>query len=314
MLGLKIGNRVKRVPPLKALQAFEAAGRTGSFQAAASELFVTPSAISHQVKSLEQFLGITLFERKTRKIRLTLIGNSYLEAITNAFMHIELATDRAISGQSAGELKLAVAPAFLDRWLLPRFHDFTNRHPDIELDIHSSIGIIDFNKSDIDMAVYFGDGQWQGVDCAMLRPSYLVPVCSPMLLEQERVMEPEDLLKFRLLQVKKRPEEWSSWFELTQTAYHPSQGAISFSNGLNTAKAAEKGLGVALTDPSLVSEEIENGDLMIPIDIVMQLPKSFYLVSQKNRPFTHAMAVFQQWITQRMAAEREEAEHLKEGF
>ncbi|MDX1341414.1 MAG: transcriptional regulator GcvA [Reinekea sp.] len=299
-----------RLPPLKALQAFEAAGRTGSFQAAAKELYVTPSAISHQVKSLEEFLGIELFERRTRKVVLTLTGAAYLESISSAFMHMEVATQRASSAHSGGELKLAVAPAFLDRWLLPRFHDFTNRHPDIELDIHSSIGEIDFKQSNIDMAVYFGEGQWEGVECQLLRPSYLVPVCAPILLEQEKVMEPADLLKFRLLQVKKRPDEWTSWFQLTETPFHPSQGTISFSNGMNTANAAAKGLGIALTDPSLVSEEIEQGDLMIPIDVIMQLSKSFYLVSQKNRPLTPAMTVFRDWITQRMAAEISAAETL----
>lgn len=292
-----------RLPPLKALQAFEAAGRTESFQEAAQELNVTPSAISHQVKSLEEYLGIQLFERKTRKVTLTLTGEVYLESIASAFMTLESATRRLTVGQGGDELKLAVAPAFLDRWLLPRFQDFTERFPDIEIDIHSSIGVVDFAQSDIDMAVYFGDGQWPGIDCQFLRRSYLVPVCSPILLEQERVMEPADLLNFRLLSVRRRPEEWPDWFRLTETPYHPSQGTISFSNGMNTANAAAKGLGVALTDPSLVSEEIEDGELMVPIDVMMQLSKSFYLVTQKNRPFSPAMSAFQQWITQCMATE-----------
>ncbi len=294
------------------MQAFEAAGRTGSFQAAANELFVTPSAVSHQVKSLESYLGTALFERKTRKIELTLLGRAYLESVTGAFMNIEVATERVRVGQASGELKLAVAPAFLDRWLLPRFNDFTNRYPEIELDIHSSIGVIDFNQSDIDMAVYFGEGKWTDVDMTYLRPSYLVPVCSPYLLEQERVMEPADLLKFRLLQVRKRPEEWPAWFKLTETPFYPSQGSISFSNGMTAASAAAKGLGVALNDPSLVSQELENGDLMIPIEVVMKLSKSFYLVSQRKRPYTKAMEKFSRWIIERMEREKEETEHLSE--
>lgn len=294
---------MNRLPPLKALQAFEAAGRTGSFLSASKELFVTPSAISHQVKSLEDFLGIPLFERKTRKIHLTLAGEAYLETLTSAFMNIEVATQRLSSRHGGGELILAVAPVFLNRWLLPRLNDFTSRYPDIALDLHSSLGVIDFNQSDVDLAVYFGDGHWPGVDCQLLRPSYLVPVCAPALLEQEKVLEPADLLKFRLLQVKKRPEEWKSWFSLTNTAFFPSQGTISFSNGMNTANAAAKGLGVALSDPSLVSEEIDSGELMIPIDVVMRLSKSFYLVSQKNRAFSFAMTVFREWITERMSKE-----------
>jgi LysR family glycine cleavage system transcriptional activator len=303
-----------KLPPLKAIQAFEAAGRTGSFQKAAAELFVTPSAISHQVKSLEEFLGIQLFERKTRHVKLTLTGESYLEAMSSALMEMEIATNRIMSGKEGHELKLAVAPAFLDRWLLPRLSDFTNRHPDIELDIRSSLGIIDFKQAGIDMAVYFGDGSWLGVDSVHLRPSYLVPVCSPYLLEQERVEEPADLLNFRLLQVKKRPDEWPAWFEQAQTPFHPSQGSISFSNSLNTANAAAKGLGVALSDPSLVSEEIERGELMIPIDIIMQLPKSFFLVSQIGKPHSYAMTVFKEWITERMAQDLEATNYDNRSF
>lgn len=306
-----MGVVISRLPPLKALQAFEVAGRTGSFQAAAKELCVTPSAISHQIKTLESFLGTELFERKTRRIELTLLGRVYLESISGAFMNIEIATNRAKVGRASGELKLAVAPAFLDRWLLPRFNDFASRYPDIELDIHSSIGVIDFNYSDIDLAIYFGEGQWQDVDIAFLRPSYLVPVCSPWLLEQERVMEPSDLFKFRLLQVKRRPEEWPAWFKMTDTPFYPSQGSISFSNGMTAASAAAKGLGVALSDPSLLSRELELGDLMIPIDVIMQLPKSFYLVSKKNRPYTRAMAQFKQWIIERMEREKEDSIVLK---
>lgn len=291
------------MPSLKALQVFEAAGRTSSFQKAAEELYVTPSAVSHQIKQLEEYLGMSLFERRTRKVTLTMAGSSYLEVITSAFMNMEVATGRLIEGRSGGELKLAVAPAFLDRWLLPRLNDFTSRYPDINLDIHSSLGALDFSQTDIDLAVYFGDGQWSDVDITFLRPSFLIPVCSPTLLEQEPVMVPADLLKFRLLAVKKRPEEWKTWFQMTGTPFFPSQGTISFSNGLNTAKAAAKGMGLALSDPSLVSEEIESGELMIPIDVLMRLSKSFYLVSQKGKPLTHAITVFKDWIMERMAAD-----------
>jgi len=295
---------MQRLPSLKSIQAFEAAGRTGSFQTAARELNVTPSAVSHQIKSLEIFLGIRLFERRTRKTQLTLVGAAYLETISIAFMQMEVATRRVMERDGIGELKLAVAPAFLDRWLLPRFNDFTDRHPNIEIDIQSSVGVIDFNSSEIDMAVYFGDGQWLDVTSTHLRQSSIVPVCSPLLLETERVMEPADFLKFRLLQVKKRPEEWPNWFELTQTNYHPSQGAISFSSGMNTARAATKGLGIALCDPSLISDELESGELMIPIEFMMRLPKSFYLVSQKNRPLNLAMKTFQEWIIEKMNSEK----------
>lgn len=269
---------------------------------------MTPSAISHQVKSLESFLGIQLFERKPRKIELTKAGKDYLEEVSKAFWAMELATQQLVTGHKGGELKLAVAPAFLDRWLLPRFNDFTDMHPDIDLDIHSSIGVIDFNQKEIDMAVYFGDGTWPNIECTLLRSSYLVPVCSPKLLAQKQIDKPSDLLKVRLLQVKKRPEEWNNWFELSDIGYKPKKGTMSFSNGMLTANAAMRGMGVALTDPSLVADEIKSGELVVPIDIVMRLSKSFYLVSQKGRQLTYAMSVFQNWIIERMEEDKREVE------
>lgn len=202
----------RKLPPLNQLKTFEASGRTLSFQKAAAELFVTPSAVSHQIKALEEFFGFALFERQTRKILLTSSGKEYLHSVQIALSLLEQATDKLNHNHSFGELKLAVAPAFLDRWLLPRLSDFTEAHPDIELDIASHTGILDFHKTDIDMAVYYGDGQWNDIDLIHLKTSSLIPVCTPKMLPKGGFKKPEQLMSQRLLHVKKRPDEWSSWF------------------------------------------------------------------------------------------------------
>ncbi|TCS43114.1 transcriptional regulator GcvA [Reinekea marinisedimentorum] len=288
------------LPPLKALQAFEAAGRTGSFQAAAKELFVTPSAISHQIKSLEAFLGLPLFERRTRQIILTAVGESYLEGVTKSFLRMEAATDRAIRGYASGELKLAVSPLFLERWLLPRFADFADKHPDIEIEFIAAIDEIDFTQTEVDMAIYFGDGDWDRVSSTLLRRASVIPVCAPELLEMERVMDPEDLLQFRLLQVRNRSDDWQRWFSLSHTDYQPSQGAVNFANGALAVHAAKAGIGVALTDVELIAPEIEEGLLMAPMELEMELPKAYYLVTHEDRPRSPAMDAFSSWIYRKL--------------
>lgn len=261
---------------------------------------MTPSAISHQIKALEAFLQRPLFERRTREVRLTNEGQAYLAAVGLAFGNLQQAT-RALMGRTETEaMRLAVAPAFLDRWLLPRFQRFTDQYPDIELDILSATGEIDFGGQQVDFAIYYGDGRWPAVESLFLRGASLVPVCAPELLEQERVEEPEDLLRFRLLQVRERPEEWQQWFQLSQTPVWPSQGTISFSSSQTATQAAIQGLGVALTDPTLASEEIEQGALMVPIEQTLTLPKAFYLVWPKQRAWTPAMQRFRDWVVAQM--------------
>ncbi len=267
---------------------------------------MTPSAVSHQVKSLEEFLGLILFERKTRQIELTRLGEVYLESITKAFIRIEAATERVIKGNAIGELKLAINPTFLERWLLPRFGDFTDHHPDIEIEIFNLQDEIDFTQSDIDMAIYFGEGQWDNVNRTHLRNANLAPVCAPQLLELERVMDPEDLLNFRLLQVRSRSDDWLRWFNLCATEFHPSQGFVNFPSNTLAIQAAIAGVGVALADPSFIQREIDSGELMIPIDVEMELTTSFYLVSHRDRVASQAMLTFEQWLTQRVGKEGSE--------
>jgi LysR family glycine cleavage system transcriptional activator len=149
--------------------------------------------------------------------------------------------------------------------------------------------------------VYFGDGEWPDVECQHLQSSVLVPVCSPAYLAQNPINDPCDVLKYRLLQVKDRPDEWESWFNLSNINFKPVHRLMNMSSGMLTAQAARNGMGVALTDPSLVAEEIKRGTLLIPIELCLELPKSFYLVHRKNAELTRAMEVFRAWLCQQMA-------------
>lgn len=294
---------IQRLPPLNSLRSFEAAGRLGSFQQAAQELFVTPSAISHQIKTLEAFLDVELFIRQTRRIELTSAGKVYLRAIQKALNDIDKATQKLTATHNSGELRLAVAPAFLTRWVLPRIHRFYQQHPNIALDIAASVDRIDFSHSNTDMAVYYGDGQWDDVELLHLKDVALVPVCSPDLLADKAVRQPGDLSAFTLLHVMERPDEWPAWFAAAGATFQESRKGQHFSSGLLTAQAAARGLGVALTDLSLASEEFQNGQLVVAWPHKLELGKAFYLVYQKDRPISFAMRQFRDWIMAEMAAD-----------
>lgn len=292
---------IKRLPPLRALKCFEASARLGSFQEAAEKLYVTPSAISHQIKTLETFLGVELFIRRTRQIELTAAGSQYFKAVHNALTEIDQSTQKLTLSQQSGKLHLSVIPAFLTRWLLPRISRFREANPDIKLEISSATGLIDFDQVDTDMAVYFGDGKWDDIEVHFLRHYQQVPVCSPTLLKTSPIEKAEDLLNHTLLHVQKRDDEWSTWFSQTGTPFKESQQGMNLSNSALTTAAAIQGVGIALADIGFVSQEIASGDLLIPIKTTIGVNKSFYLVYQKNRVMTFAMKAFHAWLIEEMS-------------
>lgn len=291
---------INRLPPLNALKSFEAAARRGSFQAAASELFVTPSAVSHQIKTLEEFIGLELFIRQPRKIALTHAGEDYYRSIQTALNEIDRSTQKLISTHQSGDLHLSVAPAFLTRWLLPRISSFYETHPDIKIEISAASGLIDFNVQETDMAVYFGSGDWPDIDIHLLRHYQQRPVCNPLLLQGKRIQNPEELLEYPFLHVNKRQEEWPNWFNQLGVEFKEKKQGMYFSSGSLTTVAAINGLGFALADVGFVSEEIASGKLVSPVSEHLKTDKSFYLVYQKNRAMTYSMKSFHNWLLAEM--------------
>jgi len=170
---------------------------------------------------------------------------------------------------------------------------------DIELAVIE--GLIDFDRSETDMAVYFGKGDWQGVEAHFLRHYQQVPICNPSLLDKSDIQTPEDLLSHTLLHVTKRQNEWPNWFAHVGATFKEKIKGISFSNGSLVAAAARNSLGIGLADIGFVSEEIASGQLMAPLKQSIQLDRSFYLVYQKRRVMTFAMKAFQTWLMEEMA-------------
>lgn len=294
-------NTIRHLPPLNSIRTFEAAARNESFALAAEELFVTASAVSHQIKSLEQNLGCKLFKRNKRKVKLTPVGEKYLTAIRQALNEIDVATQRITTSSKADVVTLNVAPNFLIRWLMPRLGRFQSQYPDVELQITASTEVIDFNKSNTDMAIYFGHGDWHDIEVHFLNKVFLVPVCSPSLLNNKHPLnEPRDLHNYTLIHVSKRLYEWPEWLQLSDIVYSGFDRGLQLSSSQLATAAAQEGLGVALADNTLSAREIANGKLLMPFDILLDSHRAFYLVYEKNHLLSYGMQVFKDWVINEM--------------
>src|SRR3954453_5417598 len=191
---------LRRLPALNALKAFEAAARHESFTRAAEELFVTQGAVSHQVKALEEELGVKLFNRERQRLVITEAGRQYLTTLRDAFDRIAIGTERLLQRQSSGALTVSTSPDFAARWLVNRLGRFAAAHPDIDLRVSATMHHVDFAREEVDLAVRHGDGNWPGLHAVRLSAEELFPICSPKLVAGRNGMKkPVDVLRFPLL-------------------------------------------------------------------------------------------------------------------
>src|SRR5438270_8408644 len=203
----------RRLPPLNSLKAFEAAARSESFTRAAEELNVTQGAVSHQVKALEDTLGVKLFNREHQRLVMTEAGREYLAVIRDALDRIAAGTDRLVQRQNSGALTVSTSPDFAAKWLVHRLGRFAESHSDIDLRVSATLHHVDFAREDVDLAVRHGDGHWPGLDAVRLCSEQLFPVCSPKFISgRNRIAKASDLLKFPLLRLDDS-KTWMQWFE-----------------------------------------------------------------------------------------------------
>ena len=293
--------RPERLPSLRALKAFESAARHGSFITAADELCVTPSAISHQVRQLEAWLGVTLFRRTNRGIEVTPEGQSLLPGLSDGF-------DR-IAGTLAGfrdrhrhrRITVSVFPSIAMRWLLPHLHEFYAAHPDVEVRIATTDWHADFARDDIDCAFRFGDGAWAGLEAVRLYAERLVPVCAPDLATADRPLaEPAHLAFHRLLHARVRADDWALWLAETGLRDLMPAGNLIFETRHFATQAAVERLGVALADHVLIADELRSGRLIIPFHRTLRTAGAYYFVFDPVRSREPALCAFRDWVVQRM--------------
>jgi LysR family transcriptional regulator, glycine cleavage system transcriptional activator len=208
---------VRRLPPLNALRAFEAAARLTSFQAAAAELNVTPAAVSHQIKALEAHLGVPLFKRLNREVRLTDAGRACLPGLRDGFDRIAEAVDSIRPGRGGGILTVTAAPSIAGKWLLPRIDGFRTRHPAIDVRIDAAIHTVDFSRADVDVALRYGAGHYPGLYTELLMRTEVFPVCAPELTRGKKGLKaPADLRHHTLIhedEINPDPScpTWAMW-------------------------------------------------------------------------------------------------------
>ncbi len=288
-----------RLPSLNGLRAFEAAARHLSFTQAAAELNVTQTAISHQIKRLEEELGIRLFIRQNRALALTPAAKEYLPGIRAAFNDLRLATDRLLRRDDDHVLTVSTLASLAAKWLLPRITGFQEAHPGIDVRITTSTALVDFRSGDVDAAIRYGRGQWPGLRVDWLMADKLFPVCSPALLAGKKPLrKPEDLADHVLLHSSAgNDDDWRLWLTAAGLPTNLSkQPGVTFDLVFMTVQAAIDGVGVAMGRTSYVQDDIAKGRLVVPFDITLPVDAGFYLVSPEAKADSPKLSAFRNWL------------------
>jgi len=296
----------RRLPPLNSLKVFEAAARHLSFTRAAEELFVTQAAVSHQIKTLEDFLGLKLFRRRNRSLLLTEEGQSYFLDIKDVFTSLSEATDKVLERSEKGALTISLPPSFAIQWLVPRLADFNQQEPDIDVRIKA----VDMDEGsltdDVDVAIYYGRGNWPGLRADKLYQEYLIPVCSPQLLLGQKPLESLGDLKQHTLLHDTSRKEWKQFVkEHAIDEVNVNHGPI-FSHTTMVLQAAVHGQGVALGNNVLAKPEMDAGRLVCPFDEVLVTKNAFYVVCHEQQADTGRIATFRDWMLAKAAKEQQE--------
>lgn len=307
------------MPPLNALRAFEAAARHGSMSRAADELGVTPGALSHQVRALEDFLEVKLFERLTRSIRLTAQGELLYPGLQGGFQQIREAVSALRRSEDPNHLVLSTPPGFTAKWLAPRLYRFSSARPDVEVRVASSARNADFMTDGVDIAVrnlsleHRIDGSLRADFLAEIS---LLPVCAPTLIARLGPFDtPADLARAPLIQDetfvgRANMPRWSDWFHAVGAPEAHHAHGMSFSSADHALGAAEEGAGVLLASDILAHDDLISGRLVAPFPLALPTGRGFYLVYPAVATERENVAAFRSWAM----AEVEDMEPFHQAF
>lgn len=286
-----------RRPSLKAVSTFEAAARHESFKGAAEELFLTPSAISHQVRQLEEHLGVNLFHRLSGGLAITDAGAAYLKMLSPAFVGIDDATRQVMELDYSDQLTIRTPPGFAKRWLVDRLPDFLQTCLDIDVKVIATSEVIDFRKKNIDIGIYYGQSIWPGHIVRPLLSERVLPMCSPGFKQQAgKLHSPADLLNYTLIHTERNLVTWKMWFadrgvsaldDLRGVCLDPSELAID---------AAVRNIGIVLESDMLAAQELEKGTLVPAIENSESEIVSYYLVYPEEYEGLPKVMAFSEWI------------------
>lgn len=301
---------LRHIPGLQSLKAFDASARHLNFTRAAAELNVTPAAVSHQIKELEEAIGVHLFQRTSRHMQLTRQGQVLKPAIADALEGITRALQKLRQVENPTQVRVTVSPSLAAKWLVPRLDRFLESVPGADVRIDVSSEPLDFDREDIDVAIRFGDGSYPGLVVEKLFHDTLFPVCSPELLKgTKKLREPKDLLQFTLIHLDWEAQgavwpNWRMWMLAAGVKDFNDTRGLHFSQTSLALQAAIDGNGVALGDSTLVGDDLASGRLVKPFELSLRSPAQFayHLITRRDtaeRPMTKA---FRNWIIAEAAA------------
>ncbi len=304
---------MRRLPPLNAVRAFEAAARRGNFNQAAEELSVTPSAISHQVRALEEFFGTKLFRRSGRNVVLTPKARDFLRSVTQALDQINAASQRMMRRPEGNLLNIAVAPTFATGWLVPRMSEFQVDHPELEIRMCTTMSFADFANSDIDLSINYSAGEFpQGLASVRIMAEHCVPVCAPRYLEDHELRTPDDIRNCTLLHALPRIGQWRNWLEVAGVTGVDAERGPKFQSTPLALEAAKSGLGVAIANLEFVEDHVRQGSLVAPFQVEVPSESGYYLVYPMDHADEPKIEAFREWLLAKLDKEYPEREGILE--
>jgi LysR family transcriptional regulator, glycine cleavage system transcriptional activator len=290
------------LPPLATLRAFEAAARRASFKAAAAELFVTPTAISHQIRLLEDYLGVRVLNRTPRPVSLTPEGQTLYDVAAAGFADIGRVVARLRRKQPESILTLSATTAFLSHWLVPRLAALRRVLPELELRLHTSEEMVELQPGGIDMAIRYGKGPFVGVEATALTLDAFAPVCSPSL----NITRHNDLRKAKLIHVEGRrvPQpspDWPRWCETAGVTGVNTDAGLRFTDSMHAVQAAIAGQGVAIVSLVLVTDALASGLLVQPFNEVLQ-GETYHFVCAPGPGVREDVVTLREWFQHNLAS------------
>lgn len=284
-----------KTPQLNLLRVFEAAGRNLSFKDAAKELFVTPSAVSHQIKSLEEQLGFALFSRHNRSLKLTKAGKELLSHVSHHLGELRQDVARVQRRYGRPTIRAHILPFMASEYVIPNLHHFQSAHPDIELRIETSLNALDHELHDLDVGVRLGLGNWPGLTAEKLVCIEATPLCSPGYQARHQMQHLEDMQGKTLIQIQWQEDPWQRWAEYTQQPLN-SGHKLTLDSFMNSLTAAEQGLGIALGLFPLAYNWIEQGRLVAPFKERIPVDEAYYLVYRPEDQDRAELQLFIRWL------------------
>ncbi len=292
----------RRLPPLNALRSYEAAARHLSFTKAAGELGVTPAAVSHQVKMLEDFIGVSLFQRVNRQLILTDAGAACLPGIRASFEGLTTAIGSISTAGRSGVLTVSVAPSFAGKWLLPRLDGFKSAHPDIDVRVSASMSLVDFAGGEIDLAIRYGSGRYPGLVAERLISESVIPVCSPKLLKGTLPLQSPDDVRHHTLLHDDSPDDdqscptWEMWLRAAGVEGIDATRGPRFNQSSLVLESAILGQGIALAKSTIASVDLAEGRVVKPFELTLPLDFAYYIVYPESKSLMPKVDLFIQWL------------------